>query len=166
MISLPVHGSTRVEDGVGVVTVTTECSTSIDDVWEAITTPERLARWFGQIQPRDLDAATFDASLSTEWSGIIRVDSCEPPRVLRVTLVDAVEPPTAVSAVLEATESGTQLTIEERGLPTDDLAVYVAGWHAQVDQLLADLINATPIEWRPRWEQLRAEYQNGPANEQ
>ncbi|WP_113718146.1 SRPBCC domain-containing protein [Arthrobacter dokdonensis] len=166
MISMPVTGSTRVEDGVGIVTVTTECSTSLDDLWEAITAPERLARWFGQIQPKDDDAAMYDASLSTGWSGIIRVDLCEPPRVIRATFVDETEPPTVVSAVLAATGNGSQLTIEERGLPTDDLTVYVAGWHAQVDQLVAGLSGATPIEWRPRWEQLRADYRNRPPVQQ
>lgn len=161
MILTLAQGSTRIENGVGVVAVTTEYSTSPDDLWEAVTVPERLARWFGEVRARD-ELNTFDASLSTGWSGIITVDECEQPRIIRLTLIDEAEPATTVAVRLVATEGGTQLTIEERGLPTDDLETYVAGWHAQVDQLVADLSGAPPIEWRPRWEQLRAAYRDTP----
>ncbi|MGV8897086.1 MAG: SRPBCC domain-containing protein [Rhodoglobus sp.] len=160
MIPTPVRGTTRVDDGVGVVTVVTDYPTPAIDLWEAITAPERLARWFGDIRPRSDDVATYDASLTTGWSGIIRVDECEPTRMIRLTLIDETEPETTVTALLLPVDGGTQLTIEERGLPTDDLESYVAGWHAQVDQLQADHAGAAPVEWRPRWEQLRASYRN------
>ncbi|MEO7147077.1 MAG: SRPBCC domain-containing protein, partial [Terrimesophilobacter sp.] len=132
-----------------------------DDLWEAITSPERLARWFGELVPRSDEATVYDATLTTGWSGPIRVDQCEPTRVIRVTLLD--EDPSAVTtvtAVLDATDGGTRLTIEERGLPTEDLPTYVAGWHAQLDQLHADFSGAPAIEWRPRWEHLRETYRN------
>lgn len=159
MIPTLAHGSTRIENGVGVTTVTTEYSTSPEDLWQAVTVPERLARWFGDVRARE-EANTYDASLSTGWCGSIRVEACEQPRTMRLTLIDEVEPPTTVAVGLVATEGGTRLTIEERGLPTDDLEAYVAGWHAQVDQLVAYLSDAEPIEWRPRWEQLRANYRD------
>ena len=161
MTSSPVNGQTRVQDGVGVIAVDTVYPTSMVDLWEAITSPNRLARWFGEVVPRSDEATIYDATLTTGWSGPVRVDHCEPPHAIRITLLD--EDPSAVttvSAVLEESESGTRLTIEERGLPADDLPTYVAGWHAQLDQLHADYSGAEPVEWRPRWEQLRAIYRD------
>lgn len=165
MIPIPVHGQTRVENGSGVITVTTVYPTSPEDLWDAITVPERLARWFGELVPRGDDTSTYDASLVTGWSGTARVDQCDPPRLLRVALLDDEPSETAVTATLDVTESGTRLTIEERGLPADDLSIYVAGWHAQLDRLHADLSGAPSIEWRPRWQQLRETYRLIPSDE-
>ena len=158
MISHSVNGSVRVEDGVGVISVVTDYPTPPEDLWTAITAPERLTRWFGQVQLRPDGAMAYDASLTTGWNGIIRVEECERPRIIRLAFLDESEPPTAVYAQLDAVDGGTRLTIEERGLPADDLATYVAGWHAQVEQLLSDLSGEAPVEWRPRWIQLRTDY--------
>lgn len=160
MTPSPVNGTSRVEDGIGVITVTAVYPAQSDELWEAITSPRRLARWFGDVRPRSEVATAYDASLSTGWSGVIRIEECEPPRFMRLSFIDEVEPTTTVTAMLEAADAGTRLTIEERGLPIDDVAIFVSGWHAQIDQLLADATGARPVEWRPRWEELRAFYGN------
>lgn len=160
MISIPVHGTTRIDDGIGVISVDSVYPTSPEDLWEAITVPERLARWFGDLVPEGNGATAYVASLTTGWSGTISVDECERPRLIRVRFQDETPTATTVSAVLEPTVDGTRLTVEERGLPTESLPAYVAGWHAQLDQLQADVAGAPTIEWRPRWEQLREHYRN------
>ncbi len=162
MIASPVKGTTRIEDGVGIVAVDALYPTPPDELWDAITSPARLARWFGDIQPRSESTSAYDAKLSTGWSGTIQVDECEPPRIIRLSFIDEDEPTTTVTAVLDAVGSGTRLTIEERGLPIDDLATFVAGWHAQAEQLLAVSTGAQTIPWRTRWEQLRSRYQDMP----
>lgn len=160
MIHIPVHGETRIEDGAGVVTVSALYTTTLADLWEAITLPERLARWFGEVSLRADDATTYDASLVTGWIGTVTVEQCEHPRLMRLTLLDDEPSMTTVSVTLDSEKEGTRLTIEERGLPADDLSIYVAGWHAQLDRLHANLTGAPPIEWRPRWQELRAMYRN------
>lgn len=157
MIANAVDGAMRVEDGVGVVRVSSVYETSIDDLWAAVTDPERLARWFGDIRAADPDSSLFEAALTTGWAGELRVIDCDAPRRLRATLRDAMEQ-TEVVATLEQLDGGVRLTIEERGLPVGDLATYVAGWHAQIEQLEAILSGGRDVDWKPRWEQLRAAY--------
>ena len=43
-------GSLRSADGTGVVRIEDRYDTDIDDLWSAITEPDRLARWFGQVE--------------------------------------------------------------------------------------------------------------------
>ena len=42
-------GSLRSADGAGVVRIEDRYDTGIDDLWSAITDPDRLARWFGEV---------------------------------------------------------------------------------------------------------------------
>lgn len=160
MIHIPVQGETRIEDGTGVITVSALFATTPEDLWEAITLPERLARWFGDVSSRADDTTTYDASLVTGWIGTVKVEQCEYPQLIRLTLLDDEPSMTTVSVVLDSEKEGTRLTIEERGLPVDDLSIYVAGWHAQLDRLHANFAGAPAVEWRPRWEELRTMYRN------
>ena len=43
-------GSLRSADGAGVVRIEDRFNTDIDDLWSALTDPDRLARWYGQIE--------------------------------------------------------------------------------------------------------------------
>ncbi len=160
MIVNAVRGDTRVEDGVGIVTVSSVYATSSQDLWEAITAPDRLRRWFGEVHPRGEGTASYDAALTTGWSGTVVVDECDPPRRIRATLRNDTPDVTIVFAVLQPTTDGTRLIIEERGLPVDDLPSYAAGWHAQLDQLDATLTGGPTVDWRSRWEQLRTTYRS------
>src|SRR5215469_6074761 len=42
-------GSLRAADGVGVVRIEDRYDTTIDDLWAALTDPDRLAHWYGQV---------------------------------------------------------------------------------------------------------------------
>ncbi|WP_010204341.1 SRPBCC domain-containing protein [Salinibacterium sp. PAMC 21357] len=159
MIHIPVQGQTRIVEGTGVVEVSTVFATSADDLWEAITEPNRLARWFGEVSPRRGTEDTYEASLVTGWAGTINVTQCERPQLIELTLHDDEPSMTTVRATLEPEGEGTRLTIEEKGLPMENLTPYVAGWHAQIDQLHAMLAGDPTVEWRPRWEELCAESQ-------
>src|SRR5262252_1374625 len=43
-------GSLRAVDGVGVVRIEDRYDTTINDLWAAITDPDRLARWYGNLE--------------------------------------------------------------------------------------------------------------------
>jgi len=43
-------GSLRSADGKGVVRMQDRFDTDIDDLWSALTEPERLARWIGEFE--------------------------------------------------------------------------------------------------------------------
>jgi hypothetical protein len=44
-----IFGSLRSADGTGVVRIEDDYDTDIDDLWSALTDPDRLVRWLGQV---------------------------------------------------------------------------------------------------------------------
>ena len=79
-------GSLRSADGMGVVRIEDRYDTAIDDLWSALTDPDRLARWHGKVEGDLRPGGAFRVYLEAddvESTG--RVEACEPPRRLRVT---------------------------------------------------------------------------------
>ena len=78
-------GSLGSADGTGVVRIEDRYDTDIDDLWEALTDPGRVARWYGEVEG-DLRLGgqfrTYNAAHDIEAMG--RVDECEPPRRLEI----------------------------------------------------------------------------------
>jgi len=95
-----------------------------DEVWEALTDPERLREWFANDVERDGDAVVF------RWGdGAVRratFDEVDEPRRLgfRWSDPDAPEEETRVTFELEEDEDGTRLTVTEE--PS-------AGWTAALE---------------------------------
>jgi uncharacterized protein YndB with AHSA1/START domain len=82
-------GSLRSDDGKGVVRMEDRFDTDIDDLWSALTDPPRLARWYGEVEGDLRLGGEFDVRVTDAWEGTGRVDACEPPRRLAVTMRDA-----------------------------------------------------------------------------
>src|SRR5437764_2058170 len=79
-------GSLRSAAGTGVVRIEDRYDTDIDDLWSALTEPDRLARWHGQVEGDLRPGGAFRlyiAASDIESTG--RVEACEPPRRLLVT---------------------------------------------------------------------------------
>jgi uncharacterized protein YndB with AHSA1/START domain len=79
-------GSLRAADGLGVVRIEDRYATPIDDLWAALTDPDRLARWYGHVEGDLRPGGAFRLYLAAndiESAG--RVEACEPPRRLLVT---------------------------------------------------------------------------------
>jgi uncharacterized protein YndB with AHSA1/START domain len=148
--------------------------TGIDDLWAACTTPNRLARWIAEVSGDLRVGGDFQAVFTSTWSGPGRIEACEPPHHLLLTM----DPGTDDEAHLEAwlTEEGakTRLTVEERGLPLDKLYFHGAGWQAHLDDLRQSLSSGTSVHpdgwsdsspsavWRARWDELTPTYRNLP----
>ncbi len=119
----------------------------IDQVWAALTTPERLAHWFAQ--------ATVDlrvgGTLRLRWIGseetVMQITVCDPPRSIawqwhldgRTTLV---------RFDLATAGDGCALTLTHSGLsPRAGRGAGVrAGWHAHLDGI-EDAIRDSPTPW-------------------
>lgn len=144
------HGSVRVED---------VYETDIDDLWEACTKPERLARWIAEVEGDLRLGGEFRACFTTGWEGTGRVEACEPPRRLVVVTSEAGE---SGECVIEATLSSngerTTLVIEERGLPIEQLPDYGAGWQVHLEDLGAHLAGLERCEITARWSELITHY--------
>jgi uncharacterized protein YndB with AHSA1/START domain len=143
------HGAVRVED---------VYDTDIDDLWNACTTPARLARWIAEVAGDLRVGGTIQASFTSSWTGPGRIEICDAPRHLLLTM----EPTTDDEAEIEAwlTEEGdrTRLVVEERGLPLDGLHFYGAGWQAHLEDLGRSLAGE-PSAWKARWTELTPAYE-------
>jgi uncharacterized protein YndB with AHSA1/START domain len=146
----------------GAVRMEDRYDTDIDDLWSALTEPQRLARWIGDVEGDLRLGGEFQARFTSSWEGPGRVDVCEPPRRLLVTLEPGSAAETVVEAELVADGAQTRLVIEERGLPLDSLHAYGAGWQAHVEDLAAHLAGREPADWRTRWTELDPAYREQP----
>ena len=77
----------------------------VEDVWEAITDPRRLARWFAPVSGELREGGAFEVAGNAE--GEIR--ECVPPSALTVTWGG---PVSIVRVRLTATDGGTALDLE------------------------------------------------------
>jgi uncharacterized protein YndB with AHSA1/START domain len=77
-------GSLRSADGKGLVRIEDRYDTDIDDLWSAITDPDRLARWHGRVEG-DLRPGGEFRLFTADLDSAGRIDVCEPPRRLVVT---------------------------------------------------------------------------------
>ncbi|WP_240665929.1 SRPBCC domain-containing protein [Agromyces sp. LHK192] len=138
---------------------TIRIAASVDKVWRAVTDPEHISRWFGQVV---LDGAAVGArgGMTVEGYGVIpmRIEAIEPQRLVayRWGADDAAgTPPAEVdesSTVFTFTledlgDDGTQLTVVETGFertsdPAANLESHRQGWDSELDKLVALLEGA------------------------
>lgn len=84
---------------------------AVADVWDACTSPERVARWIGPVSG-DLRVG---GSFQIEGNASGRILRCEPPRLLRVTWVFGETPVSKVELRLSSDGDGTLLELEHAG---------------------------------------------------
>jgi uncharacterized protein YndB with AHSA1/START domain len=163
-------GSLGAADGKGVVRVEERYDTDIDDLWTAITDPDRLARWFGRVEG-DLRPGgqfrlhVFDAGMDT----VGQVVTCEAPQRLVVTNRESDEsyqegngvPPydQTIDATLTADRDQTILVIEVRGMPLEAIPFFGTGWQVHAENLAAYLAGRELGDTKPRWDALVPLYQ-------
>src|SRR5690349_21602944 len=152
----------RLPDGRGAVRVEDVYDTDIDNLWSAITTPDRLANWIAVVTGDLTLGGTFHARFTSTWDGPGRVDVCEPPHRLLCTMEAGTPEETVIEALLTAEGDKTRLVVEERGLPAEKTFYYGAGWHVHLEDLGTHLAGETPAPWKDRWLELTPSYQPMP----
>ena len=158
-------GSLRSADGKGVVRMEDRFSSSIDDVWSALTDPSRLARWMGEVEGDLRLGGEFRFHFFASGSqGTGRVDACEPPRLLLLTMALGQPDEDVVEVTLAADGDQTVLVWEERGMPLDLLAAYGAGVQIHVEDLGAHLAGRERGDADARWNELQRAYKDLAAN--
>jgi len=155
-------GSLRAADGAGVVRVEERYATDIDDLWSALTDPDRLARWYGQVDGELGLGGEFRMYVDASgWEGTGRVEACEPPRRLMVTTKELSESfRKTVEATLTSEDDHTVLVIEVRGMPLDKIAFFGAGWQIHTEDLAAYLAGGERGDTEARWDELVPPYQD------
>jgi uncharacterized protein YndB with AHSA1/START domain len=149
------------DEKLGAVRVEDVYDTDIDDLWEACTTPERLARWIGQVSGDLRTGGTIYAAFTSSWDGPARVEICDRPHHLLLRMEPGTEDETAVEGWLTAEGERTRLVVEERGLPLDKIHFYGAGWQAHLEDLRRSFAGESSA-WKARWTELTATYEAMP----
>jgi uncharacterized protein YndB with AHSA1/START domain len=105
------------ESGTHQVVLSRRYQAPVADVWEACTSPERIARWFlpvtGDFRP--------GGSYQLDGNAGGTIVQCEPPHLLKLTWVFGDTPPSEVELRLSASGDDTLLELEHAGLADDAL---------------------------------------------
>ncbi|WP_144711417.1 SRPBCC domain-containing protein [Curtobacterium pusillum] len=153
-------GTVRIEeDGTGTVRMDRVYPTGIDDLWDAVTVPERLARWLVvRLDGVPALGETVHAVFTSHWDGSVRVDVCDRPERLLVTMTSDGETTVTEARLTAVDDDRTRLVIEERGFTADEVADHGAGWQVHVEDLGTVLAGGEPEPWLPRWRALQPGY--------
>lgn len=123
------------------------------DVWDAITVPDRLGRWLGQVT----GALHIDGDYRVDFGdGDVttgRVVTCQQPDRLVVSWEFPGEGTTWVEVTLDEGDSGTRFVLTHSALRPRDLAQYGAGWHTFLDHLAATLRGDHASGWWEEYDQ-------------
>lgn len=132
--------------------------TDIDDLWAACTEPERLARWLAEVSGDLHIGGTIHATFTSTWTGPGRIEACDSPHHLLLTMQPGTDEEAQIEAWLTAEGAKTRLVVEERGLPLADLHYHGAGWQAHLEDL-GRALNGGQSEWKARWNELTPAYE-------
>lgn len=134
-------------------------ATSIDDLWQAITTRERLARWMvgytGDLRLGGTWAVAADEGEESWATGT--VSECDAPRSFTTTWHATGEEPTDLFVELDEVEGGARMRLVHTGIRS---IFYGAGWQTYLERLAAH-ISGEPIadDWDARFAELSPVYQ-------
>jgi uncharacterized protein YndB with AHSA1/START domain len=148
----------RAVDGQTVIRMEDRFSTDVEDLWSALTDPLRLARWLAEVEGDLRLGGEFRASFTSGCESTGRIDVCEPPRRLLVTMRPGQDDQTVIEVEILPAGDQTLLVLEERGLPLDEVASHGAGWQAHVEDLAAHLEGRPAADWHMRWIELTPAY--------
>jgi uncharacterized protein YndB with AHSA1/START domain len=157
-------GTLHSVDGDGLVRMENHVDTEIDDLWGALTDPDRLVHWFGEVKGEFHQGGEFLVRIALTGERTGQVQACEPPQHLRVTMHDPDAQPgqpeqTVIDARLTAEGDRTRLVWEERGMPVGLLPAYGAGVQIHVEHL-DDYIGGRELrDAETRWNELFAAYE-------
>lgn len=151
------------DDQRGAVRVEDVYDTDIDDLWEACTRPARLARWIAEVTGDLQVGGSIHASFTSTWTGPGRIEVCDRPHHLLLTMEPGSEDEAEIEAWLTTEGDQTRLVVEERGLPLDRLYFHGAGWQAHLEDLGRTLAGDAS-DWKARWDELTPAYRTMPVS--
>ncbi|WP_248305385.1 SRPBCC family protein [Agromyces sp. H66] len=125
----------------------------VDKVWRAVTEPEHISRWFGQVVLDGAGAGATGTITFPEFGVVpLRLEAVDAPRMVSYRwgnadsagrLPDAIDDRSTVfTFTLEEVPDGTRLTVVETGFdltsdPAANMADHAEGWVLELDKLVA-----------------------------
>jgi len=104
----------RIDESRGAVRVEDVYNTDIDDLWSAVTDPDRLRCWIATVEGDFRVGCIVQTHFTSTWEGPGRIDVCDPPHHLVVTMEPGTDDEAVIEAVLTAEGEQTRLAVEER----------------------------------------------------
>jgi uncharacterized protein YndB with AHSA1/START domain len=136
-------------------------SRPIETVWAAMTTPERLADWLGEVDMEPRVGGRFNCFVNRDQAAQTRgqVLAWEPPHLLEFSWRSDGELETVVRAELSDARGGqTRLVFTHGRMDRKWMGLVLPGWH-QLLERLGKLMRGEPIESpEGRWRALQAIY--------
>lgn len=148
----------RLEDGTGAVTMEDFYDTGVEDLWSALTDPDRLARWLATVEGELRPGGRIHAEFTSTFAAPGHIDVCDAPHRLQVTFAQGTPDESVMEANLTPVGERTRLIIEERGLKLEDVPGCGADWQAHAEDLAAHIAGREPGSWRERWSELTPLY--------
>lgn len=159
------------DETTGAVRVEDVYDTDVDDLWQACTDPERLARWIVHVTGDFRPGGMLDATFTSTWTGRMRIDVCEAPHHLVLTQEPGTDEETVIEAWVRPEGERSRLIVEERGLGIGVLPFHAAGWQVHLEDLgraLRTVAGPHPdgwsaeepaSAWKARWQELLPTYE-------
>ena len=121
---------------------------TIEQVWAAMSVPERIADWFTEVHfarlaPGEPFVLTFPAPHGSAEGQLVDVN---PPHRLAWTWPQPDGSQSTVTFELQRDGDGCRLTLTESGLTVEQGADNAGGWHAHLQAVL-DAIDGVPTAW-------------------
>jgi len=144
-----------------------EYDAPLDDVWAAVTEPDRLRRWLAVggavLEPRV--GGRFELHMApgedeTVWGAVL---AFEPPHLLEVEWRYEGEDQSVLRIELEPRGARTLLVLDHRLVQAAQAAGYGAGWHAYLDALRDDLAGREAGAWDERFQDRLEDYRRAAA---
>jgi uncharacterized protein YndB with AHSA1/START domain len=151
-------GTLRSENGVGVVRIEDRLDAAIDEVWSALTEPERLAQWYGDVEGDLRVGGAFRAHVfASGWEGTGRITECEAPRRFATASQEPGRPESVHTVTLTADGDQTVIVYENLSVPPNLLWAYGVGEQIHVEDLGAHLAGRERND-ESRWGELEPAY--------
>lgn len=135
------------------VTLRHEYAAAPAEVWDAVTSPDRIERWLGPVQMNG------DEYILQMWADVPAVSGkvmeCAAPQRLVVSWNFRGEPPSEIEVSIEPTAKGSMLTFTQSQVEAIEAGSRGAGWQHYLGELAGVL--GEPVEQQD-WDSMRASY--------
>ncbi|MFN8074261.1 MAG: SRPBCC family protein [Kineosporiaceae bacterium] len=145
-------------DGRRAVAMTRTYPVSPAQLWAAITEPEQLARWFGQVDGDVREGGAFRVTFQGGAVTPMTLQRCAAPRELEVAWTFPAEPDSVLHVTVSDAEGGAEIVLDHRLLPYDQAVGYAAGWHTYLDRLEDVLAGGSARNWDDRFAEVLQTY--------
>jgi uncharacterized protein YndB with AHSA1/START domain len=132
--------------------------TAPQDLWSAVTEPDRVARWLAPVEGDLRPGGAFVVHFDDDDAHFV-VDTCEAPRTLTVRWQGRTGSTLVRVSVLPLGEQRSRLVLVHERLSGTQAPEYAGGWHWHLDTL-DGFLSDREVE-RTDWDELARHYRDG-----